>query len=312
MPRSPRSAGRGHPPEPPSGRQVIIRSGDVQATVTEVGASLRELRTAGRDVLYGYPEDSICPGARGQVLMPWPNRLEDGEYEFDGARASAALDEPGARNAIHGLARWLRWSLSSTGPDSVLAQCELPAQPGYPFAVQLSIAYRVQPGGIVVEASALNVSGRRVPFGAGFHPYIAVGPGGVDACRLTVPAKTRLIADERGIPRSREPVAGSPYDFQASRLVGEQALDDCFCDLGDGTWTVVLERADGASTKVWADESFGYVMCYSGDTLEQRDRRKALAVEPMSCPPNAFRSGEALVVLAPGERWSGRWGIGLA
>ena len=90
-------------------------------------------------------------------------------------------------------------------------------------------------------------------------------------------------------------------------------LDTGFTGLrrdADGRARVELDHPDGAGgVTLWADERFGYVMVYTGDTLDADHRRTALAVEPMTCPPDAFRSGTDLVVLRPGARWTGSWGI---
>src|SRR3979411_1230033 len=93
----------------PSGEQYEILFGDQRAVVTEVGATLREYLSGGRAILEGFASSEICSGGRGQVLMPWPNRLRDGAYAFGGSRLQLPLSEPERRNAIHGLVRWANW-----------------------------------------------------------------------------------------------------------------------------------------------------------------------------------------------------------
>lgn len=305
----------------PSGEQLRLVLGDQEAVVTEVGASLRSYRVAGRDVVAGYGESSVASGGRGQVLAPWPNRLEDGTYTWDGVSGRAALDEPEHGNAIHGLVRWLRWHVLDRGPSSVELSCPLAPQPAYPFELELSLRYELGAGGLRVTATAEGAG----PFGIGFHPYLALGDGGVDAAVLEVPARRRLLADERGLPVGEEDVEGTAYDFRSPRAVGELALDDCFTELvpavgaGSGPWpagaSVVRIESPGAGSPValWADAAFGWLMCYSGDTLaDEGERRRSIAVEPMSCPPNALRSGVGLVRLERAERWQGSWGISTA
>ena len=90
---------------PPSGEQYELVFGDQHAVVVEVGAGLR---TYG-DVLDGYAVDEMCTSGRGQVLAPWPNRIADGVYEFDGKSYQLALTDPSEHGAIHGLARWASW-----------------------------------------------------------------------------------------------------------------------------------------------------------------------------------------------------------
>ncbi len=281
------------------------------AVVAQVGASLRELSTASGPLLWTCPQDELPGGSRGQVLMPWPNRIEDGSYRFGGRSGRAALDEPDNANAIHGLVRWLPWSALDRSEAEISLGCELFPQPGYPWRLRCEVTYRLESEtSLVVELCATNLSAEPAPFGAGFHPYLDPGPLGVDSLRsLLVPANRRLVADDRGIPRSTEDSpSGSAFDFRSGRPLRGVRLDDCFTGLPSG-WTVRVERQDGAVIELWAEEPFSYVMCYTADTLGGGDRRRALAVEPMTCPPNAFRSGESLIALQPGARFAARFGI---
>ena len=184
----------------PSGEQIEIVLGDQRAVVVEVGGGLREYSAAGRDILDGYGVDEMCPSGRGQVLMPWPNRLEDGSYEFEGERHQLTLDEPGSRNAIHGLVRWAAGRSPSASPTESSMEHTLHPRPGYPFSLALAIEYRLSEEGLVVQTTATNVGSRACPFGSGAHPYLPAGTPTVDSAVLRVPAGTVLQANERGIP----------------------------------------------------------------------------------------------------------------
>jgi aldose 1-epimerase len=301
----------------PSGRQLVVSAGNLRAVAVEVGGGLRELTIGGEPVVWGYPPSAIASGGRGQILVPWPNRVEDGTYRFGDAAGSAALDEPEHHNAIHGLVRWLLWRVREHTSTRVALGCELAPQPAYPWRLLLEVTYEVGEDGLVVETTAENRSETPAPFGFGAHPYLAAGERGIDSCMLEVPASRRLLLDERGLPTGSEPVEGSPFDFRTARALDGMRLDDCFTDLRPphehlpqgAAWQVTLTRPDGGRWRLWADSGLPYVMIYTGDTLAPADRRRAVAVEPMTCPPNALRSGESLVTLAPGERWSGRFGI---
>jgi aldose 1-epimerase len=93
----------------PSGEQVEIRQGAQRAVVVEVGGGLRCYDVDGRKVLDGYGVDEMVTGARGQPLIPWPNRLHGGTYTWDGAEHVVPLDEPEQGNALHRLCRWRNW-----------------------------------------------------------------------------------------------------------------------------------------------------------------------------------------------------------
>lgn len=296
---------------PPSGAQVEIRHGAWAATVVEVGGGLRELLHDGRPILDGYAVDEIAGGGRGQPLMPWPNRLAGGSYEFGGHRPRAPLSEPNRGNAIHGLVRWSNWTEAERSIGACAMALRLHPQPAYPFTLDLRLSYALADDGLTVTLTATNVGDGPAPFGAGFHPYLTVGTATVDEATLGLPAATWLPADERAIPTGeRLPVSGET-DFRAKRPIGGAVLDHCFADLArepDGRARVVLEGPGGRVT-LWMDESFGYVMVFTGDTLSPDRRRRGLAVEPMTCAPDAFNSGDGLRVLAPGQELVGRWGI---
>lgn len=283
-----------------SGAQYEIAHGELRACAVEVGGGLRTYAVGDREVLDGYGEDELARSARGQVLAPWPNRLEDGTYSFDGRTLTVLLSEPETRTAIHGLLRWRNWTLAERADDRVALEHVLHPSPGYPFVLALRVEYGLGADGLTVTTSAENLGERALPFGVGHHPYLRGTPR-VDDLVVGIPAATKLVTDERGLPVSREPVA-----LSEPQLLGDLALDATFCDLerdADG-----LVRVRVGDDVVWADESYGYLQLFTGDPLPDVARR-SLAVEPMTCPPNAFRTGEGLIRLEPGERFVARWGI---
>jgi aldose 1-epimerase len=299
---------------PPSGVQYEISRGRQWAAVTEVGATLRAYTVDGADVIDGFAVGEQSPAGRGQVLAPWPNRLGHGRYTFEGQPGQAALDEPDRSNAIHGLVRWLAWQLVDRADDAVLLACVLHPQPGYPWRLEARLHYQLADDGLTATAEAHNLSGRAIPFGIGFHPYLTVGTATVDTTMLLVPAHRRLVTDGRGLPTGEVAVDGTEFDFTAGRPVGEVALDTGYTGLvrgDDGRARAELDRpGDDGGLTLWVDETFDYLMVFTGDTVEPPERRRrAVAVEPMTCPPNAFVSGRGLIRLEPGATWTGRWGI---
>jgi len=296
-----------------TGDQWVIGHGEQRAIICEVGATLRAFTVAGEPVLDGFGADEWSHGSRGQVLAPWPNRLGDGCYSFEDVSAQAALDEIEHRNAIHGLVRWLPWRMSGCAQNCVSMTCDLRPSPGYPFSLRLSLEYRLGRDGLTVTADAENVGNGSLPFGLGFHPYLTVGTAVIDEAHLRVPAGRRLVTDERGLPVGMAAVTSTGFDFGTSRAVGSTRLDTAYAGLTrDRTGRACVELdnpATGRGMTLWMDERFNYVMVYTGDTLPEANRRRSVAVEPMTCPPDALRSGTDLVVLPPAGRWSGTWGI---
>lgn len=294
----------------PSGRQVVLSCGPYTATVTEVGATLRSLTHRGRPLLLGFDEGEMASGGRGQVLLPWPNRIEDGRYDDAGQTHQLSLSEPARGNASHGLVRWLPWRLRQTDPASVDADVALHPQPGYPYTLAVKVSYELTADGLQVRTRATNRCQTAAPYGHGMHPYLRPGHGPVDEWALTLPADQVCEVDERGLPASPRPV-DDPYDFRTPRVIGATRLDNPFTSLqrdGVGRATVVLRDPDGRAVELWMDRSYRWVQVFTADTLAQA-ARSALAVEPMTCPPNAFRSGTDVVRLEPGDDHEAAWGI---
>jgi aldose 1-epimerase len=298
----------------PTGTQHRIAHGRQHATIVQVGGGLREYEVAGFPVLDGYGADEMARVGRGQVLAPWPNRVAHGRYGFAGETLQLPLTEPDLGNAIHGLVRWSSWDLLETAPSRLRLGHVLWPQPGYPFTLLLELAYELSDAGLRVTIRAENAGPTPAPYGAGMHPYVRAELGGIDASALQVGAEQWLEADERKIPTGRLlSVEGTSYDFQQPRRLEGVAMDTAFTGLArdrDGTARAEVLSADGARpVTVWMDGHFDYLMLFTGDGLAEGERRRSIAVEPMTCAPDAFRSGLGLLVLEPGEHVSGTWGI---
>ena len=299
-----------------TGEQFPIEAGGYRAVVTEGGAVLRSLEYAGRPLVADFAEDEIPRGCRGQVLIPWPNRIRDGAYTFDGTDHQLALTEPARRNASHGLVRWSPWNLEEHTDHSVVLTHRLMAQNGYPWTLDLHVVYDVSADGLTVSMAATNLSPHRAPYALGAHPYLRVGDDGIDGLELTLPAATRLLADDRLLPAGREPVEGTRYDFRVARPVRDTVFDHAYTDLtrdpAGGVTVSVRDPASGRGVALWADHHVAWLQVFSQDDGSPT-ARQAIAVEPMTAPPDAFNSGEDLHVLAPagedGDTLSVAWGL---
>lgn len=293
------------PAAPPSGRQLRLTAGDTEATAVEVGGGLRSFRVAGADILDGYGESEQAGGGRGQVLVPWPNRVRDGQWSWAGRDLALPLSEPALHNASHGLVRWQSWHVEEVTATSARLSTPVVPQPGYPFRLLVETHYTVAPGSLGVTLTSTNLSPEPAPVGMGMHPYLTVGTDLVDAASLRLPATTELSVDERLLPVAEVGSAGW------SGPIGSTAINTAFGGLtrdADGLARVVLAGPDRTVT-LWLDETWRWVQAYTGETLPPDRRRRGLAIEPMTCPPDALRSGRDLVTLAPGESLTGRWGL---
>jgi aldose 1-epimerase len=302
------------PTAPPSGRQFLIACGVQRATIVEVGGGIREYEVGGRPVLDPYPVDAMADGAHGAPLVPWPNRLRDGRYRFDGVDHHLPLTEPEKGNAIHGLLRWRSWRPVEVSAHRLVMAARLHPLPGYPFDLDVRIEYRLGACGLVVTTTSRNLGATACPYGLGQHPYLSPGGGCVDEGRLRLEAATRIITDERGLPIGREPVAGTPFDFRAGAALGALAVDSPFTDLTrdrDRRAWARLTGPDGCTVALWVDEHFPYIEVFTGDTLGPARRRRGLGCEPMTCPPNALADGVDVVRIEPEASTTTSWGVRL-
>ena len=274
--------------EPPTGAQFELRRGRQQLVVTEIGAGVRSWTVAGQELLASFSPGEYDAAFCGRLLVPWPNRVRDGRYAFDGAEHRLELTEPERGNALHGLVLHSRWHGVRTS------------------ARRVSLSYELASGGIVMTLHATNVGAEPAPFGAGFHPYLTPGTSHVDNVALEIPAGARVPVDERLLPSGAPaPVDGTELDFRSPRRLGALRLDACFGDLGRSPAGVarvrIGTRAGAGQLTVWMDERFRFVQVFTADA--------AIAVEPMTCAPDAFNTGDGLVVLEPGASFTGRCGL---
>jgi aldose 1-epimerase len=305
--------------EPRTGTQHHLAAGDYEATVTELGAGLRRLRYRGRPLIREYGADEVPPAGAGQLLIPWPNRVDRGRYDFAGTSYQLNLSEPATGNAIHGLTRFANWLTAGPGgpgdgPDTgrAVLRHALHAQPGYPFCLELTASYQLSADGLEVAVTARNTGSAAAPYGTGCHPYLVAGDGPVDGWELELPAGQWLSADDRGIPdAAAADVTGTPLDFRVPRSLGAIRLDTAFTALAAGPDGRARARlaGPGAELRFWAGTGYRWLQVFTGDPLGPDQRRRALAIEPMTCPPNAFVTGTDLITLAPGESVTHRWGL---
>lgn len=298
-------------PEPalPTGVQYDISAGGYRAVITELGATLRSLSSNGADLICGFGAAETISSGRGQQLIPWPNRIRDGRYRIDDVDYQLALSEPDRHNAMHGLVRWTGWRLVSHEPSSVTLQQTVFPQKGWPTVLESMISYRLSSEGLQVDVQARNLGDHRVPFGYGAHPFLTAGESSVDELSLTLPADRYLQVDERMLPTELVEV-DERYDFRQEKPVAGLDLDTAYSDLhrdDQGRWRVSI-ACGSRRTSLWADERHRWAQVFTGGG----DRTTGLAVEPMTCGPDAFNPGpttEGVLTLEPGQSYQGRWGI---
>jgi aldose 1-epimerase len=290
-------------------RDAEVTTDDARLAVDLRGGGLRELVAGGWQLLDGYPSGAVPAGRRGGVLLPWPNRLRSGRWHWRGADLQLDVVSAASPNAVHGLVSAQPWSVLAERPAGVTVGTVLEPRSGYPFRLAAAIDYDLVPGQLAVRVRVRNAGDLDAPFGVGMHPYLHVGAaaeGGLAEAELDVPARTAMVV-EGGLPTGES----RPFDGAVGRI-GDRALDDPVTDVvrDDDGWARVRLRGPAGALELAVDRSWPWLQVYSGDTLPAGQRRRSLAVEPMTCPPNALADGADLVVLPPGEAWSGTWTLG--
>ncbi|MET1085839.1 MAG: aldose 1-epimerase family protein [Arthrobacter sp.] len=292
-----------------TGRQYELRRGDALAVVTELAAGLRLYSRGGVQLTETYADDQIPPGGCGITLAPWANRVEDGQWVLDGRKQQLDITEVARNNASHGLLRNASYALVDESEHSVTLEATIFPQHGYPFLVRHRVQYLLAEDlGLVVRQTLASDAKSPAPFVLGAHPYLRLGDTPVEDLVLTVSAGTRLLADERLIPRGSAPVEGDT-DFRAGGRIGSLSVDVALTDLqfDGGMARHVLAAPGGRQVSLWQDETCQYVHVFVSTQYPGRSR--AVAVEPMTGPANAFNSGDGLRWLQPGESFTMSWGI---
>ena len=310
---------------PLSGTPYELRFGDYTASIASIGASLRSLTFRGRDLVVPFDVDAVRPVFRGAALAPWPNRIAGGAYTFDGVLQQVPITEPERGNALHGLATWLDYGSIEQTPSRVTLGATIVAQPGYPHRIDVEVVYELTAHGLYSSITGVNTSpgAAGAPWGTGPHPYLVAGPGHVDDWSLLLPADEVLeVTPDTLLPLGTASVATAndgAWDFREARPIGEVFIDHAFTGLSRnaaGVASVEVRAADGTGVAMIWDAACPWVQVHTADQPEPEAHaelhRVGLAVEPMTCPPDAFRSGEGVIRLEPGQTAASRWGARLA
>jgi aldose 1-epimerase len=295
----------------PTEPNVTLTLANQEATVATLGGRVVDYRSNGRDILVGTENPALF-AFRGSLLAPWPNRVVGGRWTWQGRQLELAVNDPASGAALHGLVAEVEWDVEHVDSCSIRLGYDLPATPGYPIPLRLTAAYSLSTDGLACALTATNAGEDPAPVGLGVHPYLAAS-GLVDDLVVTIPAATLLQTDDAWRETGRPAAATVGLDFTSPRRLGDLVLDAAYTDVtfaANGRTECTIDYPDGATVVVWGGPTCRWWLIYSGDTLTPEDRRRSLALEPMTCPPNALNTGE-IDVLAPGESLRLEWGFSL-
>ncbi|MGJ3191716.1 aldose 1-epimerase family protein [Paenarthrobacter sp. FR1] len=292
--------------------EFTLSAGGYTAVVTARAAALRRLTLDGRDLVVPFPEGGPIPDYRGIIAAPWPNRIADGKYSFDGVDHQLPINEPERDTALHGLAFPLDWTLKESDAGSLTLTCAVGPTAGYPFVLELEARYVLDEAGLNTSVSAVNAADIDAPYGVCPHPYLVAGSSPLDQWVLEFAADSFLeVTPDRLLPVGVVPTDGHAFDFRAAKAIGSTEIDHAFTAIAFDGGLARLSLRDPAGTGVgisW-DESCPWLQIHTADKPTPIPSRIGLAVEPMTCPPDAFNSGTDVIRLEPGARHTASWSI---
>jgi aldose 1-epimerase len=312
---------------PPTGEQYLLRRGDATARIGQVAAVLREFSVGGTHYTETWPDSDPAPHACGIVLMPWPNRVADARWHWEGELQQLDITEVQHGNASHGLLRDTPYQVADLADDSVTLTAAIYPQHGWPFTLETAVTYTLTDVGLRVTHRVSNMGAEPAVFGCGAHPYLRVGDTPVDELTVTVRAASYFEMTAAMIPTEKHSLTGGLVALPHGAPLRDLDLDTGFADLlavddlqaTDGAQPArfehVLSAPDGRILTLWADADFRYTIVYTPDDFPNDTVRgpagqhRAVAIEPMTCPTNALNSGEGLITLQPGEIWCASWGL---
>ena len=303
-------------PTPLSGTQFVLEACGYTASIASIGASLRSLQYHGRNLIVPFDANQVRPFFRGAILAPWPNRVVDGRYTFDGVEQQLSITEPSRGHALHGLVSWLNFTVLGQASDRLVLAATVEAQQGYPHQLTLEVHFSLGARGLRTTVTAVNAGPTAAPFGVAPHPYLVAGEGRVNDWTLELPARRILtVTPDRLIPLHLRNINAqdlSAFDFRMPRTVGGTFIDHAFTGFdrdeeGEATVRVTTKVGTGVALS-WGEECT-WVQVHTADQPAAAIDRIGLAVEPMTCPPDAFNCGTNLNVLEPADSTRASWTI---
>ncbi|WP_295895225.1 aldose 1-epimerase [uncultured Vibrio sp.] len=241
--------------------------------------------------------------SRSAKLFPFPNRLANGEYQFDGQHYQLPPNFPWSEHAVHGLLYNQPFELIDSRADSEQASITVrykttELHPQFPHAFSLDITYQInRQGQLSCSTSIENNGTHSFPFGDAWHPYFSLNQP-LERCLLTMPAclEVEHIDD---LPSGHK----HAFDrFSQPTSLANVTLNHCFEFQQQAPITLSLSLDDNsASLQYQQDASYPFIQLYTPDS------EASIAIEPMTCPANAFNNYIGLLTLEPNQRREFQW-----
>jgi aldose 1-epimerase len=281
------------------------------SVVPSRGALMLDLTFNGHNVLDSYQnaeEIEKLDWMKNTILYPFPNRLQDGRYNWQGIPHEFDTNDKGTRNALHGFALFQKFKVTRILLTDVAAEltCRLEDAGkimGYPFPTTLDVTFGISNNNkFRVEFAVTNLHSEPIPVGVGWHPYFKLTEN-VGTTTLKMPICDKVEIDARMIPNGKVTDFNS---YQTPIKVGDAFLDNCFQVKNNGYTYKVAINGDGKKLTVQANsKTWPYVQMFTPPY------RGSIAIEPMTCNIDAFNNQEGLIKLQPGGIWKGEFFVSL-
>lgn len=282
-------------------RKLQISLNGVSALIGTEGAALIGLSVDSFNLIEPSTRDGLYAG---KILAPWPNRIRDGKYSFNKNDYQLPINEVSKNNSLHGLVANSLWEITFQNQSKVILEYLLDQPAIYPGKLQLQVTYEIIESGIEIAVLSENIGDISAPYGVSIHTYLVAGESVKNnELFLQIPADQFLEVDaERLLPIKLQPVDGTNFDFTNSKKISDQFIDHAFKYSSNYPRSISLLNAEGKGAEMIFDDQSKWIQIHTADRDLQADSRMAVAIEPMTCPPDAFNSGVDLIVLEPGKK----------
>ncbi|MFT4735817.1 MAG: aldose 1-epimerase [Algoriphagus sp.] len=272
------------------------RNGDFAHIDLSLGAALTQLNLNGQDVIkYPLKDGEPKKGYPSAILFPFPNRVKDGKYIFEGKEYSLEMNDLEAHNAIHGLVAFETFELISRTPSKIVAKYVYEGlNEGYPFPFELKVIYQLKESSLLFNVEVTNSGSGNMPYGFGWHPYFGFDGTAIGEMTLKAPKRRRMELNERYIPTGE-------YEVEKAQIINlkNNILDNVFAIEKEGSESEVILRFKKKKLIVsqkTGKNKLNYMVLYIPPS------RNCIAIEPQSCNTNAFNNDEGLLILASGKK----------
>lgn len=270
-----------------------------------------------KEIIHGYENDTQKVGSMGDVLFPFPGRVENSEYEFNGNKYKLSGLRLKDGHALHGFAKYALWEIISKTDSFVSLSFKMTREEykgkGFPFSLSLNLVYSLSEKGLTCKAEVVNSGKESAPFGLGFHPYYSLGVSKVDYLSLQITAG-KLVEFSPSLKPTGKLLdfKDGELDFSSRKAIGNIIIDNCFSNLSfnDSGINETILSSDDLRIKIWQDQNLPYLQLYSADTIGEENYRIGLAIEPQTCTGFALNMPDmGLMILQPKENFNTSWGV---